>query len=117
MSYDYKYFFVKPTSTFPFEELDDYFIDRCNYYQQYTSNYIIGSLFNSRDMQQVAYFSDKSRDSHKMSTNKIIISTNTREEKSEPRTPLEILNSIVMPMGGLNSILTTSQPVKGIVYD
>lgn len=116
MAYEYKYFFVKPTSTFPFEDLDDYFIGRCNYYQALTDNYIIGSLLNSRDMQQIAYFSDKSRAAHNMQTNKIIISDNS-EDNVEPRTPLEIINSILAPTSGFSSVLTTSQPVKGIIYD
>jgi hypothetical protein len=117
--YEYKYFFVKPSSSFPLKDVDDYFVNRCNLYQNNNSNYVIGSLFNARDMLQVVYFSDYTRDSHSMDTNVINITNNNNNSEivSEPRTPMEVVNSLIMPTGGFNSILTTSQPVKGIVYD
>lgn len=113
--YEYKYFFVKPSSTFPADDVDSYFVDRCNYYQNNTTNYIIGSLFNARDMQSIMYFSDKTKDAHDMDVNKILLNSTT-ESKLEPRIPVEIMNEILIPARGLNSILTDSQSVSGVVY-
>lgn len=78
--YIYKYFFVKPSSTFPAEDIESYFINRCNVYQSEEpsdSDYIIGSLFDARAMEQKMFFSDHTRDAHNMTENVINITGDT----------------------------------------
>lgn len=78
--YIYKYFFVKPSSTFPAEDIESYFINRCNVYQSEESSdndYIIGSLFDARAMEQKMFFSDHTRDSHNMTESVINITSDS----------------------------------------
>ena len=117
--YVYKYFFVKPSSTFPVEKIDTYFVDRCNYYQKDADkgDYIIGSLFNAREMQQIMFFSDVTRDAHKMDTNVIYVTQSVQVSEPDPKplTPLSISNELIIKSSFIPSIIVPTDEVKGII--
>jgi hypothetical protein len=119
--YVYKYFFVKPSSTYPVEKIEDYFIKRCNFYQanEAVDDFIIGSLFNAREMQQVMFFSDATRDAHSMADNVIYI-TSGQEPIIKPITPLipmEILNILVVGTPIIPTVVTTTKSITGITLN
>lgn len=104
--YIYKYFFVKPTSTFLYENIDTYFTDRCNTYQAAeadSADFIIGSLFNAREMEQKMIFSDHTRDSHGMTQSVLNIgSSGSGSNLTEVNNSLALLSSKMDALEALN---------------
>jgi hypothetical protein len=119
--YVYKYFFVKPSSTYPVDKIEAYFINRCNFYQEDADvdDFIIGSLFNAREMQQVMFFSDVTRDAHSMSDNVIYITTEQVPKKDSQLSliPREILNVLVVGVPHIPTVVTPTNPIIGITLN
>jgi hypothetical protein len=80
MSYDLHMLFVRPGSSFPADRIDDYFVGYMNQIQESSENFIIGKLFNARDGGETYFFSDKTRDGHKMSVSFIRSSSGASAE-------------------------------------
>jgi len=119
--YVYKYFFVKPSSTYPVDKIETYFINRCNFYQEDADvdDFIIGSLFNAREMQQVMFFSDVTRDVHSMENNVIYVTTGQGPiiKPIMPLIPREILNILVVGTPIIPTVVTATKSITGITLN
>jgi len=74
MAYINKAFLVSPSSTFPVENIDAHFINRCNHYQSLAlDDYVMGDLYDAPRNRVIRYFSDHTAASHGMSVQMIII--------------------------------------------
>lgn len=106
MGYITKAFFVKPDSTFPEENIDTHFVDRCNYYQGLvgTTEFIMGQLYNSKTNELIQYFSDYTVQEHGMTVNKMVIKDSTVPGFGDPVIPQELVNSVVVPTEGTPTV-------------
>ena len=58
--------FVKPSSKFPYEKINDYFFGYLNKIQNKTDSYVIGDMYNSRENELWAIFSKKTMAGHNL---------------------------------------------------